>query len=283
MSSSDPRVILYHYNPSLPGAIVLAALFTLVTLYLSIQLFRYRAWFTLPLVTGGVLEIAAYVCRSLSHNNTQSLGPYVIASIFALVAPALFAATIYMILGRIIRLLDAAHLSPVRVTLLTKIFVIGDVFSFAVQSVGAQMQTGKDVDKQKFGQKLIIGALFLQIFIFGLFVVVAGVFNWRIARKPTQPAEGAPWRKHMGALYTASGLILLRNVVRTIEYIQGSEGYIVVHEAFLYGFDAAPMCLVLVIMALLYAPAFLRPRKGNSGAVEMQRLESGAGAITEEA
>lgn len=283
MSSSDPRVILYHYNPSLPGAVVLAALFALVTCYLSIQLFRYRAWFTLPLVTGGILEIAAYVCRSLSYNNKGSLGPYVIASLFTLVAPALFAATIYMILGRIIRLLDAAHLSHVGVTLLTKIFVIGDIFSFAVQSVGAQMQTGKDVDKQNFGQKLIIGALFLQIFIFGLFVVVAGVFNWRIARKPTQPAEGAPWRKHMGALYSASGLILLRNVVRTIEYIQGSDGYVVMHEAFLYGFDAAPMFLVLVIMALLYAPAFLRPRKGSSEAVEMQRLGSGTDAISEEA
>ncbi|KAL8791771.1 MAG: hypothetical protein Q9195_005647 [Heterodermia aff. obscurata] len=283
MSASDPRVILYHYNPTLPGAIVLAALFTLVTLYLIIQLFRYGAWFTLPLVTGGILEIAAYVCRSLSHNNTQSLGPFIIASIFTLVAPALFAATIYMILGRIIRLLDAASLSPVRVTLLTKIFVLGDVFSFAVQSVGAQMQTGNDVDKQKFGQELIIGALFLQIFIFGLFVVVAGVFNWRIARNPTQPAEGAPWRKHMGALYAASGLILLRNAVRTIEYIQGSDGYIVVHEVFLYGFDAAPMFFVLFIMALVYAPAFLRPLKSNSEEVEMQRLGSGADAVSEDA
>ena len=143
------------------------------------------------------------------------------------------------------------------------------------------MQTGKDIDKQKFGQKLIIGALFLQIFIFGLFVVVAGVFNWRIARCPTQPAQGAQWRKHMGALYAASALIWVRNVVRTIEYIQGSDGYIVVHEAFLYGFDAAPMFLVLVTMALLYAPAFLRPRKPNSEEVEMQRLGSGTDAVSE--
>ena len=143
------------------------------------------------------------------------------------------------------------------------------------------MQTGKDVDKQKLGQKLIIGALFLQIFIFGLFVVVAGVFNWRIARCPTQPAQGAPWRKHMGALYAASALIWVRNVVRTIEYIQGSDGYIVGHEAFLYGFDAAPMFLVLVTMALLYAPAFLRPRKPNSEEVEMQRSGSGTDAVSE--
>lgn len=70
--------------------------------------------------------------------------------------------------------------------------------------------------------------------------------------------------------------------MRTIEYIQGSDGYVVVHEAFLYGFGAAPMFLVLVIMALLYAPAFLRPRKGSSEAVEMQRLGSGTDAISEE-
>ena len=71
--------------------------------------------------------------------------------------------------------------------------------------------------------------------------------------------------------------------MRTIEYIQGSDGYIVVHEAFLYGFDAALMFLVLGIMALLYAPAFLRPRKRNSEELEMQRLGSGTDALSEEA
>ena len=57
---------------------------------------------------------------------------------FILVAPALFAATIYMELGRIIMLCDGAHHSLVPLRWLTKIFVAGDVLSFVLQALGKQ-------------------------------------------------------------------------------------------------------------------------------------------------
>jgi hypothetical protein len=53
-----------------------------------------------------------------------------------LVAPPLFAASIYMTLGRIIVKLDAEEMSLVPVRFLTKIFVIGDVISFLLQCGG---------------------------------------------------------------------------------------------------------------------------------------------------
>ncbi len=57
-------------------------------------------------------------------------------SLGLLLAPALFAASIYMILGRIIRLVNGESHSPVRRTWLTKLFVAGDVLSFLTQSAG---------------------------------------------------------------------------------------------------------------------------------------------------
>jgi hypothetical protein len=53
-----------------------------------------------------------------------------------LVAPPLFAASIYMTLGRIIVKLDAEKMSLVPVRFLTKIFVVGDVISFLLQCGG---------------------------------------------------------------------------------------------------------------------------------------------------
>ena len=53
-----------------------------------------------------------------------------------LVAPALFAASIYMTLGRIIIKLDAQNESLIPVRFLTKIFVVGDVISFLLQCGG---------------------------------------------------------------------------------------------------------------------------------------------------
>lgn len=63
--------------------------------------------------------------------------PYVGQSVLILLGPALFAASIYMLLGRIIRVLNAGSISPIRPTWLTKIFVTGDVLSFLLQSGGA--------------------------------------------------------------------------------------------------------------------------------------------------
>jgi hypothetical protein len=53
-----------------------------------------------------------------------------------LLAPTLFAASIYMILGRLVRLLDAEQFALIRSRWLTKFFVMGDVLSFLSQGAG---------------------------------------------------------------------------------------------------------------------------------------------------
>lgn len=57
-------------------------------------------------------------------------------TLFVLLAPTLYAASIYMVLGRIIIFLHGQHLSYVPVRLMTKIFVLGDVLSFILQGAG---------------------------------------------------------------------------------------------------------------------------------------------------
>jgi len=54
-----------------------------------------------------------------------------------LIAPPLFAASIYMTLGRLLREMGAESASIVRVKWLTKIFVVGDIISFVLQCGGA--------------------------------------------------------------------------------------------------------------------------------------------------
>jgi hypothetical protein len=72
----------------------------------------------------------------MSYNNIWSLSPFIVQSLFILVAPALLAASIYIILGRIILLVDGERYSLVRQKWLTKMFVAGDVFSFLLQGAG---------------------------------------------------------------------------------------------------------------------------------------------------
>lgn len=63
-------------------------------------------------------------------------GPYIIQTVLILLAPALYAASIYMTLGRLIMLLDAEKYSLIKRKWLTKFFVMGDIVSFVMQAIG---------------------------------------------------------------------------------------------------------------------------------------------------
>jgi hypothetical protein len=52
---------LYHYHPTEVGAIIFVLLFLATTVAHTWQLFRYRVWFVLPLIIGG---IRTYFLRS---------------------------------------------------------------------------------------------------------------------------------------------------------------------------------------------------------------------------
>jgi hypothetical protein len=83
-----------------------------------------------------IVESVGYIGRILSHDDLWDLGPFIMQSLLILIAPALFAASIYIILGRVILLVDGERYALVRRTWLTKLFVAGDVFSFMLQGAG---------------------------------------------------------------------------------------------------------------------------------------------------
>jgi hypothetical protein len=57
-------------------------------------------------------------------------------SVLLLVAPALYAASIYMYLCRVIVLVRGEKFLLIRVNWMTKIFIAGDVLSFLMQASG---------------------------------------------------------------------------------------------------------------------------------------------------
>jgi hypothetical protein len=149
---------LYHYNPTIPGAVVIAIAFGLTTGYHVWQLMCTRCWMASPIVIGGFcksstgmdatlehtadqlepVQIIGYAARAVSGQQSPdwTLGPYIIQAIFLLVAPALYAATIYMEFGRIVTLVDGKQHTLIRHQWITKIFVAGDVLSFLLQGGG---------------------------------------------------------------------------------------------------------------------------------------------------
>ncbi|KAK0373304.1 RTA1 [Colletotrichum limetticola] len=248
---------LYRYTPSLPAAIVSAAVFAVLTILHFWRLYRARAVYFTAFALGGVCECGP--AGKLPPTRTpeascSTIGGFVMQAILILVAPALYAASIYMILGRLIRTLRADNLSLLPVPWVTKIFVTGDVVSFTMQAGGGGIQAAGTLELYDIGEKIIIVGLLVQIVVFGFFIITTILFHHRISRKPTSVAiEGiVPWRRYLWVLYITSLIILVRSVFRVIEYLQGNRGYLISHEIFLYIFDTVLMVAVMAIFLVWY-------------------------------
>ncbi|KAM0354935.1 hypothetical protein ACHAPU_000774 [Fusarium lateritium] len=257
---------LYHYHPTVVGGAVFAILYICTTLLHFWQLYRGLSWFLIPLAIGGLLEIVGYAARAKSGNESPdwTLGPYIMQSILLLVAPALFAASIYMELGRIILMVDGEDRALIAKKWMTKVFVTGDVLSFILQGGGGGYQASGTLEALDGGAKVIIGGLFVQLLFFGVFVIVAVSFHRALVLKPTPLSRAdMPWRKHMYVLYAASLLIMVRSLFRAIEYLQGFDGYLLHHELYLYIFDAVLMLLVMILFNWFHPAEITRILEGR--------------------
>ncbi|KAM0282485.1 hypothetical protein ACHAQH_002999 [Verticillium albo-atrum] len=262
-AEEGPVFVLYHYDPSEIAAIVSVLAFLATTLWHCWQLLRTRIWIMVPIVLGGLFQIIGYGARFASGKETPdwTLMPYILQAILLLVAPALYAATIYMELGRIVTLIDGEGHSLIPRKWLTKIFVVGDVLSFFLQGGGGGYQASGTLQALNTGSKVIIVGLFVQLIFFGIFLVVAVNFHIRVRRTPTARSRiGIPWQKHLKILYATGLLIMVRSLFRAVEYMQGFDGYLLGHEVYLYIFDAALMFITMVLFNIVHPVEILGAR-----------------------
>lgn len=231
------------------------------------------------LLTSPVVEVIGYVGRTVAYNATDELLPYIIQSIFTLLPPVLFAATIYMILGRVIRAAHGEDCSLVRVSRLTKTFVWGDVISFIVQSNGASLMAISNLASM--GQWIVIGGLAMQILMFGFFGVTAVAFQYRYERRSSKSPlyAGTGWRESLYMLYGVSVLIMIRSIFRLFEFVLGTDGYPMTHEWTLYTFDSVLMAGVMALL-LVYYPDMLQMPSGMEAVDSQEALGLPAKEIT---
>ncbi|EXK79078.1 hypothetical protein FOQG_16283 [Fusarium oxysporum f. sp. raphani 54005] len=249
----------YRYEPSTAAAVIFVVLFSITTIVHVIQLIKTKTWYMLAFCLGGISEIAGYIGRAINSTEDPgcwTLGPYVVQSVLLLIAPALMAASIYMILSRVILLTEGEVHAVIRRRWLTKIFVVGDIISIELQSAGGSMMSGANEGNNlmKIGEYVIIGGLFFQLAIFGIFIVVVSVFHRRMNRSPTNKSlePSIRWRHYLTTLYITSGFIWVRSLFRVIEYLDGNDGYLMRTEAFMFVFDATLIWIVMVWMNWYY-------------------------------
>ena len=168
MANDSSTFTSFHYDRSLAAAIIFIVLFSASGAMHGFQMLRQRAWLMVPFLSGcfckwlcpvvtsqlaRIVELIGYIAWAISCQQTPdwTLGPFIINAIRVLVAPALFAASIYMLLARLILLTDGERYSMLRRRWLTKVFVGGDILSFLMQFSGKETtwKSGSMIDQSR--------------------------------------------------------------------------------------------------------------------------------------
>jgi hypothetical protein len=155
LTSTSGSNDLYPYDPSKIGTLIAAGLFGITAFAHLFIMFSKRTWFYTAMVTGAFssspllsqpnisliiqVMICGYAARYLSAKKPDNLPLYVAQTLLILLPPSLYAATIYMIYGRIVLLVNAPDASVIGPGKVTKIFVTGDVISFLIPAAGGAM------------------------------------------------------------------------------------------------------------------------------------------------
>ncbi|CVK96260.1 related to RTM1 protein [Fusarium mangiferae] len=252
----------YYYEPSLPVAAVFAVIFILSFAVHLFQTIRTRTWFFVPFLVGSLFEAIAFVSRAVSARESPNytFGPCVVQNLLLLLGPTCYAASIYMGLGRYIRKLEGEQFSLLKPNWLTKVFLVGDIVSIALQAVdGGKFVKVDTADNETTVESVVTAGIMVQLVFFTLFIALATSFHFLFLNKSLVQPYG--WQKFMVVISVASALILVRSLFRMIEYVEGRDGELQSKEVYLYVLDAIPMAIVSIGFHVFHPSKYFNGRR----------------------
>lgn len=185
-----------------------------------------------------------------------------------------------MSLGRITTALNAQHLSFISPRWMTKIYVLIDIGCIISQFMGALMPVSGDPDSIRKGQMILIGGLVTQLVALSFFILTAWHISHRMAAEMRNHPMGdaiADPKRHFRTLELVTALMIVRSIVRSVEFFQGQGGYVISHEIFIYLFDAALIFLIMLALLIVHPGYLIRAasegKEHNRGHVRLQSLE----------
>ncbi|GAB1315715.1 hypothetical protein MFIFM68171_05925 [Madurella fahalii] len=279
---SGPSV--WSYSPVFSLAIIGAVLFGLTALYLSyLTLIRHRTRYFICAVLSGITETVGFALRCWSIRNQSNLPLYITSLSFLVLSPLLLAASVYLLLGRLIQaVLPPSHhhlLGSLHARHITAVFVGLDILAAIVQSAGTVVAAAANWNGPRAltGVDILVAGLALQTAAFVAFVLVLARFAF-IARDKGDGLravrQNAPvgWQRLMVAEAVSAVLILFRCIYRLAEFAGGVTGYAFRTEWLFWVFDGFAM-LVATGVFCIWHPGACLGRDGGKGVAIGDEIE----------
>ncbi|EFW20458.1 hypothetical protein D8B26_003164 [Coccidioides posadasii str. Silveira] len=246
------------YCPSFPAAILFAAIFCLLTIAHTAQLFLSRKKFCWVIVMAAIWETIGFSLRAYSTQNLRSIGPVVPSQLLIILSPLWLNAFVYMVLGRMIYFfLPEKRCFGISAKKLTMLFVILDITAFLVQGTGGSMLSGDDPKTVNLGKYIYMGGIGFQEFFILIFFALAVRFHYKMNYVETIHPPAYRWRPLLYTVYAGLVLITIRVIYRLCEYSQGVDTPLSKSETAFYVLDAATMAVAIFLFSIFHPGRFL--------------------------
>ena len=209
--------------------------------------------------------MAGWIIRSLSVHRTTNLVLYMLQYLFIYLAPPIYSAAEYNILGRLMHYLPMhAPMHPSRVVIF--FIYLGAAVEVLTAIGSARLATAKDNRAQmKDGANLLAASVILQGIIEIMFVTMVGIIHRRAA-KANMATKNI--RAVCYTLYGTSFLVLVRCICRAVEKFtiinlvntfecDSMCDTIIKHDWYLYAFEGTPMVIYTFWLNAMHPGRFL--------------------------
>jgi hypothetical protein len=248
-TGESQAMLLYHYIPSFPLAIVGLSVYAVFGIILTIQIYHSRSpkyLYILPFTA--LMEVVGYAVRLACHYYTN-LGRYIGTTLFLLLAPNALALVNYKSVGEIIRLSGkSSRFFFLRQKFVTWFFFSSDILSFCLQGAGGGLQSTLNYRNEGIAVTLV--GLALQLVFFASFAAITVYIHRNNGYAYEVPGRKNPKNSMIRCLYVTIFFLYIRSIYRVAEYASGYSGPIARLEWAFYVFDclAIGLCFIAYIL-----------------------------------
>lgn len=118
------------------------------------------------------------------------------------------------------------------------------------------------------GTHIMVAGIVFQLFSITIFVVCAVDFIRRTMRKRLLQSVNGSVIPLFAAMILSIVCIYIRSIYRTIELVQGWDGYLITHESYFIALDGAMMVVSVAVFNVLH-PGWMLP-SGKSDSFKME-------------
>ncbi|KAH6869136.1 RTA1 like protein-domain-containing protein [Thelonectria olida] len=259
----------YGYVPTLGVGIAFCALFGLSLLGHFAQFIRKRHWTSFAFGLGALTETLGWAGRTWSSECPYNNNAFLMQITTLIIAPTFFTAGLYVILGALINRLGR-HSSMLGPKMYAIVFLTCDLLALVVQAIGGAMassESDKINGNTKPGTNIMVAGIIFQMAAMVVFTILVLDFLRRVFLKKSYlegrklgPANSNDLPKAytwlLLAVFISLFMIFIRSIYRTIELLQGWDGYLITHEGYFIGLDGATMVIAVGVFTFL-DPVFL--------------------------